>query len=95
MPNSPATATIEFVGVWRSLVARVVRDDEAVSSSLTTPTTRNHQEAAGHPAASSLLALLAGTGRMPMRSFSTELALRRRESTCLCDSYREYGFASA
>ena len=27
------------VGVWRSLVARVVRDDEAVSSSLTTPTT--------------------------------------------------------
>ena len=50
--------------MWRSLVARVVRDDEAVSSSLTTPTTRNHEEAAIPLAASLLLALLPGLGRM-------------------------------
>ena len=33
------TATIRAVGVWRSMVARVVRDDEALGSSPSTPTT--------------------------------------------------------
>ena len=33
-----AMATIKHVGVWRSLVARVVRDDEALGSSPSTPT---------------------------------------------------------
>ena len=33
------TATISAVGVWRSMVARVVRDDEALGSSPSTPTT--------------------------------------------------------
>ena len=33
----------ETIGLWRSLVARVVRDDEAAGSNPVSPTSRSHQ----------------------------------------------------
>ena len=43
------TATIRAVGVWRSMVARVVRDDEALGSSPSTPTTFRGRRRPGMP----------------------------------------------
>ena len=43
------TATIRAVGVWRSMVARVVRDDEALGSSPSTPTTFRGRRRPGIP----------------------------------------------